>query len=135
MIRWRQEAFEKLPEFRTLLQKEKSAYGFLGMLVGELDQAHLQNDKELIERIYNYAKWCANAPRGKDSSDDLPTIATVSFYEDLPKYSEIRKAMGYWFSRKEIEFMKDTLMYHGTEEHFQEIVSSCEVAKFKKQKK
>lgn len=135
MARWRKEAFERLPEFRKLLQEEKSPYSFLTMLVGELRQAHVRNDLDRIRRIYSYAKMCIDAPRGKDASDDLLTIAAVSFFEHLPQHVEIRRNMGRWFARRDIEGMKDVLLYHGTEEQFNEIVASCDVEIFKKKQK
>jgi len=135
MARWRKEAFEKLPEFRKLLQEEKSLYVFFHLLVRELYQAYLRNDMEQVRRIYDYAKWCKDSPRGNDASDDLFTIAAVSFYEHLPEHSEIRRDMGRWFTRREIEGMKDTLLYHGTEEQFDEILASCEIENFRKKQK
>lgn len=38
---------------------------------------------QLVERLVSFARWCEEQPRGKDASDDLFTILTVSFYEEL----------------------------------------------------
>src|SRR3954463_434351 len=107
---WRKEAFERFPEFRTLLQEEKSAYGFLGALVLKLVEAHESADDGRIRRIYNYAKWCLEAPRGREASDDLPTIVTVSFYEHLPRQNIVRKDVGRWLQKEMIEGMKEVFL-------------------------
>jgi hypothetical protein len=132
MSRWRNEAFDRLPELRKLLQTEKSAYSFLSELVDRLHKAYAQKDEDLIRRIYDYAKWCLDLPRGKDSSDDLPTIVTVSFFEHLPQHAEVRRDVGRWLPRKDVEGMKQVFLYHGSEEQFQEMLSSCCVTKFQK---
>jgi hypothetical protein len=132
MSRWRKEAFDKLPELRKLLQTEKSAYSFLSELVDRLREAYTKRDENLIRRIYDYAKWCLDAPRGKDASDDLPTIVTVSFFERLPKYAEVRRDVGRWLPKRDVEGMKSVFLYHGSEEQFEEMLSSCRVTKFQK---
>lgn len=127
MARWRKEAFDRFPDFRGLLQNEKSAYLFLGEMVERLHEAYLQKDEDLVRRIYEYAKWCQDAPRGKDASDDLPTIVTVSFFEHLPRHAEVRRDVGRWLPKKDIEGMKELFLYLGTEEQFQEMLASCRV--------
>jgi hypothetical protein len=127
MSRWRKEAFDRLPECRKQLQEEKSPYGFFQELSEALYQAHLRQDEELLRRIYRYAQWCLQAPRGKDASDDLATIVTVSFFEHLPTHREVRKAVGRFLPKAFIEGMRDVFLYHGTEEKYQEILASCEV--------
>jgi hypothetical protein len=134
MSLWRKTAFERLPELRKLLQKEKTAHSFFGGLVDQLSKAYLQKNEDLIRGIYDYAKWCLAAPRGKSASDDLLTIVMVSFFEHLPQHEAIRRDIGRWFPKKEIEGMKDFFLYHGTEEQFQEMLASCRVTKFQKKK-
>ena len=132
MSRWRKEAFDRLPEFRGFLQEEKSASLFLGEMADQLHKAYLQKNEDLIRRIYDYAKWCLAAPQGMDASNDLPTIVTVAFFEHLPRHEEIRRDIGRWFPKKEIEGMKQIFLYHGTEAQFQEMLASCSVTKFRK---
>lgn len=98
-------------------------------MVDQLQQAYLRKDEGIISRIYAYAKWCADAPRGKDASDDLFTIVAVSFFEHLPEHELIRRDLGHRLPKKEIEGMKEIFLYHGTEEQFQEILNSCTVIK------
>src|SRR5215217_5955871 len=103
MTRWRKEAFDRLPELRRKLQEEKSAYGFFHEVVNALESAHLRREDDMIRRIYAYANWCLQAPRGKDSSDDMLTIMAVSFFESLPLHPVIRKNIGHWLPKATIE--------------------------------
>ena len=135
MARWRKEAFERFPEFRGLLQEEKSAYLFHGEMAERLYRAYLDREEDLIRRIYDYAKWCQDAPRGQDASDDLLTIITVSFFEHLPRHGEVRRDIGRWLAKKDVEGMKPVFLYHGTEEQFDEMLASCRNTKFRKEPK
>jgi hypothetical protein len=125
MSLWRKEAFDRLPECRSQLQQEKSPYLFFHELGVVLYQAHLRNDKDLIRRIYGYAQWCLEAPRGLGAADDLLTIVTVSFFEHLPTHREIRKEVGRWLPKSVIEEMHEVFLHHGTEEQYQEMLASC----------
>src|SRR4051812_10211159 len=129
MSLWRKEAFERFAEFRGLLQQEKSAYNFLGELVNKLVEAYASSDDGRIRRIYNYAKWCLAAPPGRDASDDLPTIVTVSFYEHLPHHTIVRKDVGRWLPKEMIEGMKEVFLYHGTPEQYEEMLAPARVQK------
>ncbi|MCM2273680.1 MAG: hypothetical protein NDI75_02615 [Candidatus Didemnitutus sp.] len=132
MSRWRKEAFDRLPECRKQLQQEKSPNLFFHELGEVLYQAHLQQDEDLIRRIYQYAQWCLEAPRGKDASDDLLTMVTVSFFEHLPTHREVRKEIGRFLPKSVIEGMREVFLYHGTEEKYQEMLASSQVARTKK---
>ena len=132
MSRWRKEAFDRLPECRKQLQAEKTAYGFFHVLNDVLFRAHLAEDEDLIRRIYEYAKWCLGAPRGKDASDDLLTIVTVSFFEHLPTHREVRQEVGRWLPRSMIEGMREVFLYLGTEEKYREMLASSQVTSFKR---
>ena len=123
---WRQEAFECLPEFRELLQEEKSAYNFFGELVSELEEAYETENEDLIERIYQLVFRCFAAPRGKDASDDLPSAVACSFLEEIPQHKLIRQNIGRWFRRSDILGMSEIFHYHGTEEQYQEMLKSCD---------
>ena len=75
-----------------------------------------------------------NAPRGVDASDDMLTIVVVSFLEDLPQFAEVRKDVGRWLPKEEIQIMKSIFTYHGTEEQYQEMLESCNVTKFQRKR-
>jgi hypothetical protein len=124
--------FREISRASQFLQQEKSAYKFLSETVRWLREAYDRNDKEMIQRIYDYAKWCMDAPRGKDASDDLLTIVTVSFFEHLPQHEKIRQDVGRWLPASDIKGMKSVFLYHGSEEQFQEMLASASLKKFKK---
>ena len=132
MPRWRKEAFDRLPECRTLLQQEESLTVFFHEISETLYRAHLQGQHDLIRRIYGFAQWCLDAPRGKHAADDLLTIAVVSFYEHLPTHREVRMQIGRFLSRAAIEQMRDVFLHHGSEAKYGEMIASCnEVARTK----
>jgi len=128
-MRWRKEAFERLPEFRNFLQKEKSPHNFVGDLILRLEDADKEGNRDLIQRIYGFVFWCMEATRGKHASTDLPTIVSVSFLEHLPNHERIRRDVGNWFCRAAIVGMKEIYLYHGSEEEYQEMIDSCDVKK------
>ena len=132
MSRWRKEAFDRLPECRKQLQAEKDTTMFFHELGEVLYRAHLSKDEDLIRRIYGYAKWCLEAPRGKDASDDLLTSVTCSFFEHLPTHKEVRAEIGRWLPRSMIEGMREVFLYHGSDEKYREMLASCEVPKSKR---
>jgi len=119
-MKWRREAFERLPEFRRLLQEEQSPYSFFGELVEKLNSAYKAGNEDIIKRIYGLVFWCINdAPRGKNASDDIFTIVTCSFLEHLPAHKLIRQDIGTWFYQREIIEMTEIFHYHGTDEQYQ----------------
>ena len=132
MSLWRQEAFERLPEFRKELQEEKSPYCFLSILRDRLVQAYKEENFERIERIKEYVFRLARAKEGHDASSDLGTIVAVSFFEHLPESKLIRQDIGRWFSVREIEQMKEIFTYHGTEEQYADMLSSAKTFTTKK---
>jgi hypothetical protein len=132
MSRWRKEAFDRLPECRKELQAEKDPYGFFGALGDVLWRAHIAKDEDLIGRIYGFAQWCLDAPRGKDAADDLLSIVTVAFFEGVPKHKEVRQEIGRWFPRDFIKGMHEVFCYIESEEKYLEMLASCEVTEFKK---
>ena len=129
---WRREAFDRLPEFRRLLQEEKSPYNFLGELVTKLDFAYERQDDDLVKRIYGFIFWCMEAPRGKTASDDLLTAVACSFLEHLPQHDHIRHDIGRWFSRSDILGMSEIFHYHGTEDQYQEMLRLSDMKKSRK---
>jgi hypothetical protein len=81
MSKWRVEAIARLPEF---CDEINSAENIMALWIELGTQAKLATgNDDLIRRIHDYAKWCANAPRNDDPSRDPPTAVQVSFYEHL----------------------------------------------------
>jgi hypothetical protein len=87
MSLWRKEAFERFPEFRTQLQKSKSAMAFWIELQFAFDEAYRKGDLDQFQRILDYADWCFHAPRGKEAESDLPSCILVTLFEHMPPIS------------------------------------------------
>jgi hypothetical protein len=84
MSAWRREAFERLPAFRTLLQKSNTPYALWIELSSEFRQAYQVGDLERFEHILSYANWCLAQPEGRTAADDFGTCLQVCFFEHLP---------------------------------------------------
>ena len=76
---WRQKAISIAPELRKDFQKsDLSPYLVFSELLSLLEQALNNNDKDRVQKIYEYAEWCFSQ---KDKK--LWNAAGVSFYEHL----------------------------------------------------
>ena len=80
-------------------------------------------DDDFIRRLYGYAFWCLDdAPRSDDAGSDPFTAVVVCFFEHLPTHDAARKDAHRWMSKGRMEGMKSVFLYHGTEEHYQELL-------------
>lgn len=126
MSRWRQHAFETLPELRNLLQKvrERGPYGFFSELYSELVRAYQRKDQDLIHRIYRYSEWCLDldSPQ-KTARGHIPTAMCVCFFEHLPQVEMIRQDLKYHFLRAFLIGLREVFLYHGTPEQFEEMIA------------
>tara|TARA_B100000614_G_scaffold254698_1_gene270549 strand:+ start:244 stop:690 length:447 start_codon:yes stop_codon:yes gene_type:complete len=129
MTTWRKEAFERLPEMRKQLQQEKGMYCFFSELVDFLKKAYEEEDYDLEKRIYQYAFHLCSLKRGSSAQNDVPTAITLGFFEHLPESKITRRNVGRWMTKKEIEGMKDTFLYHGTEKQYLEMLESVDTHK------
>ena len=129
MTTWRKEAFERLPEMRKTLQEEKGMYCFFSELVDHLRKAYEEENTDLEKRIYEYAFHLCGLKRGSTAENDVPTAITLGFFEHLPQSKTIRRNVGRWMTKAEIEGMKETFLYHGTEEQYLEMLESASTHK------
>jgi hypothetical protein len=99
MARWRAEAFERLPELRGVITSADNVMALWIELQYAFEKAYQAEapDDSLIARIYSFADWCEQAPRGPDASHDAPTAVTVAFYEHIPTSARAREDMPRWF--------------------------------------
>ena len=83
---WKQTAREMLPELAGKIEEAENPYLLWLDLLQAFDEAYRAEpvDESLLERLYAYAAWCANAPRGQTAEDDLLTCVCVCFYEKIP---------------------------------------------------
>lgn len=76
----------KFPEVRSRFNEgdEELPYVVMGHLADWLkDSPKEAITPEVVDRLVSFARWCEEQPSGKDASDDLFTILTVTFYEAL----------------------------------------------------
>jgi len=107
MSAWRHQAFEKLPELRTQLQKSKSPYAFWIELQFGFGEARRKKDVDLFSRILDYADWCLGQPKGKTADDDLGTCVFCCFIEHVVKNHAWRGKLS---DHLELRAARDTMM-------------------------
>lgn len=123
MSLWRSQAYERLPELRKMLQYEKLVHCFFGQLVDELNSAYADQNMDLVKRIYQYIFHLLET---RESSVDFQTVIAVSFLEHIPQHELIRNDIRRWFTRSELESMREIFTYHGTEEQYREMLESAD---------
>jgi len=64
----------------------------------------------LIGRVYEYAKWCSNQPRGSCAENDLLTCVVACFDEELPRIELAMKDMPRWFTRDDLVRFQETTL-------------------------
>lgn len=77
---WRREALKAFPELRTELNDKEemfSVYALWFELLPRVEEAHREEDEDLLRRIYGYAEWCFR------QGGDLENAVAVAFYEHL----------------------------------------------------
>lgn len=75
---WRRKALSLFPELKYDLHERSFSYYLLFFdLLPLAREAHLDNDQELLCKIYCFAEWCLRQP------NDLGNAAAVAFYEHL----------------------------------------------------
>ena len=75
-------------------------------------------DEAMIARIYSFADWCVQAPRGPDAGHDPMTAVTVAFYEHIPNFKPAREDMPRWFRYSEVTNNWQVFSYHLGDEEF-----------------
>ena len=84
MSEWRRKAIEMFPDLRPELQrKDYTIYMAFFDLFPRLREAQNRGDKEEMQRIGEFAAWCA-----RQKAKDLWNAAGVSFYEHLAFHEE-----------------------------------------------
>ena len=95
MSTWRHRAIEIAPELKTEFQDpELSPFTVFMELLSVLEQAHDTNNRDRLQKIYDYAEWCL---RQKDKK--LWNAAGVSFYEHLGDSNKTFPAFTHWVKR------------------------------------
>jgi len=119
---WRETAYELLPELGEKITDPEidTPYRLWFEIRDAFERAYdaSPRDESLISRIYRYADWCMEAPRGETATDDLFTCASVCFYEHIPQHPAAREDMPRWISYQDFVAGEYFYRYHLTEEEF-----------------
>ena len=86
------------------------------------DVEDIKADVSLIGRIYSFADWCMQAPRGPDAGHDPMSAVTVAFYEDIPTFKPARDDMPRWFPYAEVANNRQVFAYHIGDAMYDELV-------------
>jgi hypothetical protein len=124
MARWRAEAIKRLPELQKVIASSDSVLALWAELFYAFEDAYRADlpDESLIARIYSFADWCVEAPRGRDASHDPVTAVTVCFYEMVPTCRPARDDMPRWFEYSEVAENKQVFAYMIGDEQYGELL-------------
>jgi hypothetical protein len=121
--KWKEQALQVLPELKEEIEEAENPYSMWISIRLAFDNAYgKQRNESLIRRIYGYAKWCYQQPRGETAEDDLLTCVAVCFYEHIPENPAALSDMPRWFTKEDVIGMREILSYHVGEKGFQEML-------------
>jgi hypothetical protein len=93
---WRRKAIECVPKERLeLIRPDATIYTAFFEILPAVHQAHLENNLEVLERIYAFAAWCFRQPQ-----EDLWNAAGVCFYEHLGDEPQTLAAFTSWVKKE-----------------------------------
>ena len=79
MSAWRRKAIEAFPEMsRDVEGTDYSIYELFTNLLHMARQAHVENDEQVLDKVYGFAEWCVRQEDGH-----LRDAACTGFYEHL----------------------------------------------------
>ena len=92
---WRQKAIDIAPELKKEFQDPGlSPYTVFMELLPLLQQAHMDQDRDRIQKIYDYAEWCL-----QQKEEKLWNAAGVSFYEHLGDTELVFAQFTHWIKK------------------------------------
>ena len=78
--------------------------------------------QQIIKRIQDFDKWCHQQARGTDADDDILTILTVSFYEDLTNTSSGRFVLSKLLKKQDVISNKEYYQHWIGKENYQKLL-------------
>jgi hypothetical protein len=124
MAKWRAEALKRLPELRHTIDEAWEIMALWLQIQSAFAKAYKSDppNDSLISRIYDFADWCLDAPRGPDAGHDPMTSVCVAFYEDIPTIKVARDDMPRWFRYEDIVENKQIFSYQIGESEYEKLV-------------
>src|SRR5215470_6692676 len=104
---WKEQAKHMFPELLSEVEQAETPYLLWFGLRRAFNNAYSSRRNEsLIARIYEFAHWCEEQPRGATAEADLATCVSVSFFEHIAESPAARDDMPRWFSKEEFSKME-----------------------------
>lgn len=117
MSLWRKKAIECAPELKDDFQSpDLSPYTVFAELLPILKQAHIDNDKDRLAKIYDYAEWCH-----RQKEEKLWNAAGVSFYEHLVDDEATFPHFTQWISKNIYADIRELLNQRASEEQMKQL--------------
>lgn len=114
---WRDLALKQIPSLKPILLRAENPMGLWIELEFCLDDAYEEQDRLLIQQIYDYAHWSYFEAQ----DEGLMEAVSCAFYEHLPLNPVVKKDLPSWLTRKEFETLASVLYYHQSDEEFEEL--------------
>jgi len=120
-----EEIARRFPEAIKVLGEDKEDMPYLVMTsivewlrtISPADQS-----ATLIQRLINFQDWCDHQPRTDSAEDDVYTIYTVSFFEDLFKHEVTRNLIPHLAEKDDLLHSKDYLISWVGEENYEDVL-------------
>ncbi|WP_428623006.1 hypothetical protein [Sedimenticola sp.] len=122
MSTWRRKAIEAVPDLKTTLETVENPMQAWIEIRMYFEGLSLVGDKNQINDILNYARWCLSEEAGK-LPNDTSTAVCCAFYEHLPEKPANWSFFKEWFSPNEFESLKGVFSYHIKEEELKNLSS------------
>jgi hypothetical protein len=100
MSAWRRIALELFPEHRNWIgdgRETFSIYQFFFEILPITQEAHANQDKNFLARIYQFAEWCWEQ---KKRAPDIHNAVGVAFYEHLVDHGPSQRDIQNWIKPK-----------------------------------
>jgi hypothetical protein len=118
MSAWRRVAIEKIPGYRKLIEQASNPMQLWTDLRWPFVRAHeAPHNEEFIGQVYDYAAWCLAS-----NDPNTFTAVVVAFYEDLPRYPEVRSHVAKWLPTEVFSGLEEVFRYHLSDKEHAEFV-------------
>ncbi|MBI2654225.1 hypothetical protein HYX02_05450 [Candidatus Woesearchaeota archaeon] len=100
MVKWKKKALELFPNLK--IEIKEGIYSLFFELLPSVREAHKQNNKDELNKIYGFAEWCFN-----QKSHYYSNAAAVAFYEHLVDRDDTIKHLPYWVKPNDFKDLLD----------------------------
>jgi len=97
----------QLPELRLVIETADNPMALWIELLGACRDAYQKQNEHLIQRFYDFARWCWQSPSG-----DLQNAVACAFYEHLPIEPLLRRDMPRRFGPAAFNELREVFRYH-----------------------